>query len=139
MRSRFASSLLLLALVGSPTLFSQTGGLVATDTKVGNGKEARRGMDVRVHYTGWLFVDGKRTKKFDSSLDRGQPFEFALGGGEVIKGWDQGVVGMKEGGQRTLIIPPQLAYGDRGAGGVIPPNATLIFDIQLISCSNPSF
>ncbi|MCE9597967.1 MAG: FKBP-type peptidyl-prolyl cis-trans isomerase [Spirochaetia bacterium] len=139
MHPRLASSLLLLALISSPTLFSQTGGLIATDTKVGNGKEARRGMDVRVHYTGWLFVDGKKGRKFDSSLDRGQPFDFALGGGEVIKGWDQGVVGMKEGGRRTLIIPPQLAYGERGAGGAIPPNATLLFEIQLIRCSDISF
>lgn len=139
MRFRFATTLLLVAVMGSPTLFSQTGGLVATDTTIGKGKEARRGMDVRVHYTGWLFVDGKKGRKFDSSLDRGEPFEFALGGGEVIKGWDQGVVGMKEGGKRTLIIPPQLAYGERGAGEVIPPNATLIFDIQLIRCKDTSF
>lgn len=139
MRPRFVSGILLLALIGSPTLFSQTGSLIATDTKVGNGKEARRGMDVRVHYTGWLYVDGKKARKFDSSLDRGQPFDFALGGGEVIKGWDQGVVGMKEGGKRTLIIPPQLAYGERGAGDVIPPNATLLFEIQLIRCSESNF
>ncbi|MBL8020104.1 MAG: FKBP-type peptidyl-prolyl cis-trans isomerase [Leptospirales bacterium] len=139
MRPRIVSGILLLALIGSPTLFSQTGSLIATDTRVGNGKEARRGMDVRVHYTGWLYVDGKKGRKFDSSLDRGQPFDFALGGGEVIKGWDQGVVGMKEGGKRTLIIPPQLAYGERGAGDVIPPNATLLFEIQLIKCSESSF
>lgn len=92
-------------------------------------------MAVKVHYTGWLYNDGQKGAKFDSSVDRGEPFEFNLGAGDVIPGWDQGVVGMKEGGKRTLIIPARLAYGSRGAGGVIPPNATLMFDIELIQCA----
>jgi len=105
------------------------------DSKQGTGAEAQAGKAVVVHYTGWLYdpatADG-HGKKFDSSVDRGVPFGFLLGQGKVIKGWDQGVAGMKVGGKRTLIIPPDLAYGDRGAGGVIPPNATLIFDVELL-------
>ena len=85
-----------------------------------------------VHYTGWLSKDGAKGAKFDSSVDRGQPFDFTLGAHQVIAGWDEGVAGMKVGGQRTLIIPPELGYGSRGAGGVIPPNATLIFDVELL-------
>ena len=103
-------------------------GLKYTDEQIGTGAEAVTGKTAVVHYTGWL-MDGT---KFDSSLDRNQPFSFPLGGGQVIKGWDEGVVGMKVGGKRTLIIPPQLGYGARGAGGVIPPNATLKFDVQLL-------
>lgn len=103
-------------------------GLQYTDEQVGTGAEATRGKTAVVHYTGWL-MDGT---KFDSSLDRNQPFSFPLGGGQVIKGWDEGVVGMKVGGKRTLIIPPALGYGARGAGGVIPPNATLKFEVQLL-------
>ena len=103
-------------------------GLKYTDVKVGGGTEATAGKTVDVHYTGWL-LDGK---KFDSSKDRGQPFSFALGGGQVIRGWDEGVAGMKIGGTRILMIPPDLGYGARGAGGVIPPNATLKFEVELL-------
>ena len=107
-------------------------GLKYTDTTVGTGTEAAKGHKVSVHYTGWLYKDGAKGAKFDSSLDRGQPFGFALGAGQVIRGWDEGVAGMKVGGKRTLIIPPELGYGARGAGGVIPPNATLMFDVELL-------
>jgi FKBP-type peptidyl-prolyl cis-trans isomerase len=103
-------------------------GLQYWDIKVGTGPVATAGQTVKVHYTGWL-TNGK---KFDSSVDRGEPFTFPLGGGQVIKGWDEGVAGMKVGGKRQLRIPPQLGYGDRGAGGVIPANATLIFDVELL-------
>lgn len=108
-------------------------GLQYTDTIVGTGDTASAGQDVVVHYTGWLFEDGEQGAKFDSSKDRGDPFVFALGAGMVIQGWDQGVVGMQVGGARTLIIPPELGYGARGAGGVIPPNATLKFDVELLA------
>src|SRR5256885_15322430 len=103
-------------------------GLQYEDTVVGDGAEAQRGRSVTVHYTGWLYNNGVQGAKFDSSKDRNDPFVFPLGGGMVIKGWDEGVQGMKVGGQRTLIIPAELGYGARGAGGVIPPNATLKFD-----------
>lgn len=105
------------------------------DVKEGTGDEAGIGKTVSVHYTGWLYdatAPDKKGKKFDSSHDRKEPFSFLLGAGRVIKGWDQGVQGMKIGGQRTLIIPPHMAYGAHGAGNVIPPNATLIFDVELI-------
>ncbi|HWZ73383.1 MAG TPA: FKBP-type peptidyl-prolyl cis-trans isomerase [Casimicrobiaceae bacterium] len=104
------------------------------DVKVGSGAEAVKGKAVVVHYTGWLYDPGTSQKgaKFDSSRDRNVPFGFVLGEGRVIRGWEEGVQGMKVGGQRTLIIPPDMAYGERGAGGVIPPNATLIFDVELI-------
>lgn len=98
------------------------------ELQVGEGAEATSGHQVAVHYTGWLTTG----EKFDSSVDRGTPFEFALGGGQVIKGWDQGVAGMKIGGKRKLTIPPELGYGARGAGGLIPPNATLVFEVELI-------
>ena len=107
-------------------------GLKYTDSKVGDGAAATSGHKVSVHYTGWLYNNGQKGAKFDSSLDRGQPFSFALGKQQVIKGWDEGVAGMKVGGKRTLIIPPELGYGARGAGGVIPPNATLMFDVELL-------
>ncbi len=107
-------------------------GLKYTDTVVGTGAEATPGHKVSVHYTGWLYNNDKKGAKFDSSLDRGQPFSFALGAQQVIRGWDEGVAGMKVGGKRTLIIPPDLGYGARGAGGAIPPNATLTFDVELL-------
>ena len=103
-------------------------GLEIVDVQVGTGTEATSGQNVSVHYTGWL-TNGT---KFDSSVDRGKPFSFPLGGGRVIKGWDQGVAGMKEGGKRRLTIPPEMGYGARGAGKVIPPHSTLIFDVELL-------
>ncbi len=111
---------------GKPT--ATASGLEYWDIKVGTGAVAAKGQGVTVHYTGWL-TNGK---KFDSSVDRGQPFPFTLGAGQVIKGWDEGVAGMKVGGKRQLKIPPQLAYGERGYPGVIPPNSTLIFDVELL-------
>jgi FKBP-type peptidyl-prolyl cis-trans isomerase len=136
--------------VVSTSVFAQGGGaspaaptevkeLVKHDTKAGEGKTAEPGKAVSVHYTGWLFdpaAADRKGKKFDSSLDRGLPFGFIIGAGRVIKGWDEGVVGMKQGGKRTLYIPPSLGYGERGAGGVIPPNATLVFDVELIQVIN---
>ena len=114
------------------TLTTTASGLQFEDTLVGSGAEAKAGRNVTVHYTGWLYENGEQGEKFDSSKDRGEPFNFPLGSGMVIKGWDEGVQGMKEGGQRTLIIPANLGYGARGAGGVIPPNATLKFDVELL-------
>jgi len=112
-------------------MITTASGLQYEDTIVGSGAEAVDGRAVRVHYTGWLYQDGKAGAKFDSSKDRGQLFSFFLGGGEVIKGWDEGVKGMKVGGTRRLVIPAALGYGARGAGGVIPPNATLLFEVEL--------
>lgn len=114
---------------------SEVTALQKIDVKVGTGEEAVVGKTVSVHYTGWLYdasAADKKGRKFDSSHDRNDPFSFWLGSGRVIKGWDQGVLGMKVGGQRTLIIPPNMAYGAQGAGNVIPPNAALIFDVELI-------
>ena len=107
-------------------------GLQIFDTTVGTGATPQSGQTCVMHYTGWLYNNGEKGAKFDSSVDRGQPFEFPLGLGRVIKGWDEGVASMKVGGKRTLIIPPALGYGARGAGGVIPPNATLMFDVELL-------
>jgi FKBP-type peptidyl-prolyl cis-trans isomerase FkpA len=130
-----------LALLTWPALVSPAGaqkpkGPTVIEHKIGAGAEAVAGKNVTVHYTGWLFdaaaADNKGAK-FDSSRDRGDPFVFPLGAGQVIAGWDQGVAGMKVGGSRTLLIPPELGYGARGAGGVIPPNATLVFDVELLA------
>ncbi len=113
-------------------LTTTTTGLQYVDLAVGEGLEAKGGETAVVHYTGWLSKDGEKGRKFDSSVDRGEPFKFPLGGRRVIAGWDEGVKGMKIGGKRTLHIPPALGYGARGAGGVIPPNARLIFDVELL-------
>lgn len=107
-------------------------GLQYEDTVVGTGATAVAGNHVSVHYTGWLYVNGQASTKFDSSKDRGDPFQFPLGGGRVIRGWDEGVAGMKVGGTRRLVIPADLGYGARGAGGAIPPNATLLFEVELL-------
>lgn len=107
-------------------------GLKWQEVLPGTGTEAVAGKSVSVHYTGWLSDNGNKGKKFDSSVDRGQPFVFPLGAGRVIRGWDEGVTGMKVGGKRTLIIPAKLGYGERGAGDAIPPNAELIFDVELL-------
>lgn len=107
-------------------------GLQIIDTTVGTGASPKTGQSCVMHYTGWLYQNGQKGAKFDSSLDRGKPFEFRIGVGMVIKGWDEGVSTMKVGGKRTLIIPAELGYGARGAGGVIPPNATLLFEVELL-------
>ena len=107
-------------------------GLQYEDTVEGSGEAAAAGQSVSVHYTGWLFDGAERGAKFDSSKDRGSPFRFDLGAGRVIRGWDEGVQGMRVGGTRVLVIPPELGYGARGAGGVIPPNATLMFEVELL-------
>ncbi|MGH9318232.1 MAG: FKBP-type peptidyl-prolyl cis-trans isomerase [Thermoanaerobaculia bacterium] len=108
-------------------------GLQYEDIQVGTGAQPKTGQTCVMHYTGWLWENNAKGKKFDSSVDRGQPFEFVLGVGRVIKGWDEGVSSMKIGGKRTLLIPPQLAYGSRGAGSAVPPNATLLFEVELLS------
>ena len=113
-------------------MITNESGLKYIDVVVGEGDEAITGMAIEVHYTGWLDENGEKGKKFDSSHDRNQPFGFPLGGGRVIKGWDEGIAGMKVGGKRQLIIPADLAYGERGYPPVIPPNATLIFDVELM-------
>ena len=114
------------------TTVTTPSGLKMTDTAVGTGATPRRGQTCVMHYTGWLYQNGAKGQKFDSSLDRGRPFEFPIGMQRVIPGWDEGVATMKVGGKRTLIIPPELGYGSRGAAGVIPPNATLIFEVELL-------
>jgi peptidylprolyl isomerase len=117
---------------GTPMTTTSASGLQTIDTVVGTGASPKTGQTCVMHYTGWLYDNGVKGKKFDSSVDRGSPFEFTIGVGQVIKGWDEGVASMKVGGKRTLIIPAQLGYGARGAGGVIPPNATLMFDVELL-------
>ena len=136
-RSALKAALALAAVAAASPSLAQTGqttpsGLQVTDTKVGTGTTPKTGQTCVMHYTGWLYENGQKGKKFDSSVDRGEPFEFPIGAGRVIKGWDEGVATMKVGGKRTLIIPPSLGYGARGAGGVIPPNATLIFEVELL-------
>ncbi len=116
-------------------MITTASGLQYEDTTVGSGAQAQAGQQVSVHYTGWLYNSGVKGAKFDSSKDRNDPFEFELGGGMVIRGWDEGVAGMKVGGKRSLVIPPELGYGARGAGGAIPPNATLKFDVELLGVS----
>lgn len=136
-----ALAIVALALAGAPiTATAQTAGkpvttpsgLQITDTKVGTGATPRPNQIAVVHYTGWLYQNGAKGKKFDSSVDRGEPFEFPVGARRVIAGWDEGVATMKVGGKRTLVVPANLGYGAAGAGGVIPPNATLIFDVELL-------
>ncbi len=113
-------------------MLTNPSGLQYEDTVPGSGAQATAGQQVSVHYTGWLYTNGVKGAKFDSSKDRNDPFEFSLGAGMVIKGWDEGVQGMQVGGTRVLVIPPQLGYGARGAGGAIPPNATLMFEVELL-------
>ena len=115
------------------TMTTLPSGLQFHDATPGSGAEARAGQHVSVHYTGWLYTGGVKGAKFDSSKDRNDPFDFPLGAGHVIRGWDEGVQGMKVGGTRLLVIPPELGYGARGAGGVIPPNATLLFEVELLA------
>src|SRR5947199_8496354 len=117
---------------GQDKVMTTKSGLKYIEQKVGTGDEAVKGATVEVHYTGWLYVDGKRGKKFDSSVDRNSPFSFPLGAGRVIKGWDEGVEGMKVGGKRELIIPAELGYGSRGAGADMPPGASLDFEVDLL-------
>ncbi len=137
MKFRFSLILILAAAFFQAPLWAKgtitKSGLKIEDTKPGVGPTAIPGKMVSVQYTGWLYVNGKKGKKFDSSLDRKKPFDFQLGGGQVIPGWDEGIQGMQVGGQRILIIPANLAYGAHGAGAVIPPNADLIFDIELLA------
>jgi peptidylprolyl isomerase len=121
--------------IAQPVMTTQSG-LKIIDVKVGTGAMPRPGQTCVMNYTGWLYENGVKGKKFDSSLDRNEPFEFKIGAHQVIAGWDEGVATMKVGGKRTLIIPPELGYGARGAGGVIPPNATLIFDVDLLAVKN---
>jgi peptidylprolyl isomerase len=138
---RFFVSAILLGLAATPLAsrparaageVTTPSGLRIIDVKPGTGPVPQAGQTVTVNYTGWLFADGKKGKKFDSSLDRGEPFSFTFGQGQVIKGWDEGLATMHVGGKRTLIIPPDLGYGASGAGGDIPPGATLMFDIDLL-------
>ena len=138
-----AASAFALAIIGSAIMsdpsdaqsakpVTTSSGLQIIDTQVGTGATPKTGQTCVMHYTGWLYENGAKGKKFDSSLDRGQPFEFPIGQRRVIAGWDEGVATMKVGGKRTLIIPAKLGYGERGAGGAIPPNATLLFEVELL-------
>jgi peptidylprolyl isomerase len=141
-RAAFLSAALAFTVIGATVMTEEAAaqskpvttpsGLQMTDTTVGKGAQPRQGQTAVVHYTGWLYNNGQKGQKFDSSVDRKEPFEFPVGAGRVIRGWDEGVATMKVGGKRTLVIPPELGYGARGAGGVIPPNATLIFDVELL-------
>src|SRR5437763_8297429 len=141
MLARIAITVVVVPLASGPNMAAaQTTGKAVTtppglqiiDATIGSGASPKPGQICVMHYTGWLYQDGKKGKKFDSSLDRNEPFEFPIGQRKVIGGWDEGVATMKVGGKRTLIIPPALGYGARGAGGVIPPNATLMFDVELL-------
>jgi peptidylprolyl isomerase len=125
------STLALAQTAGKP--MTTASGLQIIDSNVGTGASPKPGQTCVMHYTGWLYENGQKGKKFDSSVDRNEPFEFPIGQRRVIAGWDEGVSTMKVGGKRTLIIPPALGYGARGAGGVIPPNATLMFDVELLA------
>ena len=129
--STFVSTTASAQTAGKP--MTTASGLQIIDSKVGTGATPKSGQTCVMHYTGWLYNDGKKGKKFDSSVDRNEPFDFPIGQGQVIKGWDEGVASMKVGGKRTLIIPAALGYGARGAGGLIPPNATLMFDVELLA------
>ena len=138
-RRKTLAAALILAAGAASNAIAQTGktmttssGLQITDSKVGTGATPKAGETCVMHYTGWLYENGAKGRKFDSSVDRGEPFEFPIGMRRVIAGWDEGVATMKVGGNRTLIIPASLGYGARGAGGVIPPNATLIFEVELL-------
>jgi FKBP-type peptidyl-prolyl cis-trans isomerase len=126
-------ALIAAAAAAQPASVVTAGGTRISDTRQGTGAVAEPGRRVAVHYTGWLYIDGMKGKKFDSSRDTGQPFLFQLGMGEVILGWDEGVAGMKVGGRRTLIVPPQAGYGENGAGDSIPPGSTLMFDVELLA------
>jgi peptidylprolyl isomerase len=130
----FAPAASLAQTAGKPmtTPMTTASGLQIIDSKAGTGASPKPGQICVMHYTGWLYENGQKGKKFDSSVDRNEPFEFPIGQRKVIAGWDEGVASMKVGGKRTLIIPPALGYGARGAGGVIPPNATLMFDVELL-------
>jgi peptidylprolyl isomerase len=135
------TGLLMLALSASafaaapPGFTTLSDGVMVHDDTVGSGPVAESGQTVIVNYTGWLYVNGQKGQKFDSSYDHGKPFSFVLDNGQVIAGWDAGVQGMKVGGERTLIIPPDQGYGDQGAGNAIPPGATLIFDVKLLGAN----
>lgn len=133
-RSVWIVAAILTAALAAKGRITKGDGLQYEVIKAGNGKVAQPGQRVQVHYTGWLNEGGKKGKKFDSSVDRRKPFVFGLGQGMVIRGWDEGVAGMKVGEKRTLFIPAALGYGSRGAGAAIPPNADLIFDVELLDC-----